>query len=79
MPASAFVEVALVELPVLRRVVETGEQPLALLVVGDVQHALHDRGAGGDDPLLERLDLVVAGRQTFSGTSERTRTTSTSS
>ena len=41
-------------------VVEPGEQALALLVEGDVQHALHDRGAGSVDTLLERHDLVVA-------------------
>ena len=44
-PPSPLVDVAGVELPVLGRVVEAGEQPLLLLGRGDVQHALEDRGA----------------------------------
>ena len=58
-PALALVDVALAELPVLRGIVEPGEEPLALLVGGDVQEALHDRRAALHDPPLERVDLVV--------------------
>src|SRR5438876_4508806 len=56
-PALALSEVADVELPALRRVLEAGQQPLALLVARDVQHALDPRDAGLG---LEALDLRVA-------------------
>ena len=44
-PERPLVDVARVVLPVLGRVVEPLEQPLLLLVVGDVQEALDDRRA----------------------------------
>src|SRR5918994_2355659 len=44
-PEGPLVDVAGVELPVLGRVVEPGQQPLALLLLGDVQEHLDDPDA----------------------------------
>jgi len=58
--ARPLVEVSLLELPVLRRVVQAGEEPRALFVVGDVEEHLHDRRSRTDRPRLESVDLLVA-------------------
>jgi hypothetical protein len=49
-----------VELPVLVWIVEPGDQPFALLAVGDVQEALEHCGSVRDQALLEPVDLGVA-------------------
>ncbi len=47
-PVFAFTDVGIVEFPVLAGVVQPVLQALALLVDADVQVALDDRGAVGD-------------------------------
>ena len=55
-PVGALVDVARVELPELGRVVEPGQQPLALLLLGDVQEHLDHADLVGDQPGLEAVD-----------------------
>ena len=59
-PLLPRVEVAEAELPVLVRFGEPGLEPALLLVLGDVQQDLDDRGALVGEHLLERADVVEA-------------------
>ena len=59
-PVLALLEIAERELPALCRVVVARLEPLALLVLVDVQEELHDGRAAGGQVLFERVDLVVA-------------------
>ena len=52
-PLAARVEVGGVELPPLLGIVDPGLEPLALLVLRDVQEHLHDRGALRHEQMLE--------------------------
>ncbi len=56
-PQLAIVEVALAELPTLRRVVETILQAARLLDLGDVEEALDDTGALVVQQALELVDV----------------------
>ncbi len=73
------VDVARVELPVLGRVVQPGQQPFALLLVRDVQHHLDDRRPVLGQLSSNALIWSYRARHTLFGTSPRTRTASTSS
>ena len=66
-PVLPLLEVAETELPALRRVVEARLEPLALLVLVDVQEELDDRRPLVRERLLERVDLVVALRPDLLG------------
>src|SRR4051794_21338294 len=59
-PALALGEVAGIELPALRGVVEAGLQPLRLLLARDVQEELDDARAGVLEQRLEVVDVAVA-------------------
>src|SRR4051812_16141100 len=59
-PQHRVVDVARVELPVLRRVVEARGLAVAPLVERDVEEALDDRGAARSQALLEAVDGRVA-------------------
>ena len=61
-PQRAVLEVGGTVLPVLGRVVEPRQKPLALLFGGDVQEALDDQRALGGEPLLEPVDGRVPPR-----------------
>src|SRR6266498_3423632 len=59
LPAVAFLPVVGGELVGLLDVLFAGEQPLALLLLGDVQEELADDGAAVDQQPLEVVDLLV--------------------
>src|SRR5436190_21886044 len=59
-PEGGVIDVAGIELPVLRRVVEARELALTPFVERDVEQALDDRRALSRDLFFEAVDRVVA-------------------
>ena len=56
-PEGSFGDIGRRELPVLLRVLEPLDQPLALLLFGDVQEKLEDQGAVAAEVVLKRIDI----------------------
>ena len=59
-PEQPLIEIARIELPVLCRIVQAGEQPFALLLRRDVQEHLDDADAPFDQAALEAVDGRIA-------------------